>query len=293
MTSFTGLHSKQVSPYRSARLARGFRQAIGSYPATEQASVIRRTKHAPVLSTGIADFQVAEMKMISDSAVPGMLVASPQESWSASEVGYGFASASYLLMKRLMDLSIAMLAIVLLSPLMLVVAAAIKLTDFGPVFFKQVRVGQDGREFLCWKFRSMVMNAEALMQELAEKNQHSDPRTFKMANDPRITAIGRILRRFSIDELPQIFNVLMGDMSIVGPRPPLPREVELYSAEDWRRLEVKPGLTCLWQISGRSRLPFPEQVRLDVQYIERRSLLLDCLIIARTVPAVLGGDGAV
>ncbi len=139
----------------------------------------------------------------------------------------------------------------------------------------------------------MVRNAEQLKKDLAEQNDHNDPRTFKMKGDPRITPPGRFIRRFSIDELPQIYNVLIGDMSIVGPRPSLPAEVDLYSDEDMKRLAVKPGLTCIWQVSGRSNLPFPEQVKLDVQYIEQQSLLLDLKLIAKTLPAVVSGDGAV
>ncbi len=200
---------------------------------------------------------------------------------------------AYSACKRLLDISISLTAILLLSPLLLLSAIMIKLHDGGPVFFSQVRVGKGGRTFRCYKFRSMMMNAESLKESLLGKNQHSDPRTFKMADDPRITRPGRFLRRFSIDELPQVFNVLTGDMSIVGPRPPVPGEVARYTDSDYRRLAVKPGLTCIWQVSGRSRLPFPEQVKLDVEYIQRRSLVLDMSIILRTVPAVLSGDGAV
>jgi lipopolysaccharide/colanic/teichoic acid biosynthesis glycosyltransferase len=198
----------------------------------------------------------------------------------------------YPVVKRGLDIVISLVALVVLSPLFLVVALAVKLHDRGPVFFSQSRVGGRGRTFKCWKFRSMVADAEALRQELAAKSDHDDPRTFKMANDPRITPVGRMLRRFSIDEFPQIFNVLIGDMSIVGPRPPLPDEVALYTDTDYQRLAVKPGLTCIWQVSGRSRLPFPEQVRMDVDYIRRKGILLDLTIILRTVPAVISGDGA-
>ncbi len=201
-------------------------------------------------------------------------------------------SALYGVSKRTLDVILSGLAIIVLSPIFLLAALAVKLWDGGPVLFSQDRVGEGGRTFRCLKFRSMVLNAQELQESLMAKSEHSDPRTFKMSNDPRITAPGKILRRFSIDELPQIFNVLMGQMSIVGPRPPLPREVSLYTESDLRRLAVKPGLTCIWQVSGRSRLPFPEQVKMDVEYIQRRSLALDLIIIAKTIPAVLGGDGA-
>lgn len=198
----------------------------------------------------------------------------------------------YVFCKRVLDVGISLTALILLSPVFLFAAILVKWHDRGPVFFSQERVGRNGRTFRCFKFRSMKVNAQALQKSLMEQSKHADPRTFKMANDPRITPPGRLLRRYSIDELPQIVNVLLGDMSIVGPRPPLPSETKLYTPSDYRRLEVKPGLTCLWQVSGRSRLPFPEQVKLDVEYIERRSLLLDLVIILRTVPAVLTGDGA-
>ena len=202
-------------------------------------------------------------------------------------------TAFYQGSKRAIDVALSLLAIVLLSPILCFAALMIKLYDRGPVFFSQDRVGKDGRTFHCYKFRSMILNAEALQKSLMANSEHADPRTFKIADDPRITPPGRILRRFSIDELPQILNVFLGEMSIVGPRPPLPHEVKLYSDSDWQRLSVKPGLTCIWQVSGRSRLPFPEQVKLDVDYIRRQSLALDLSIIVRTIPAVLTGDGAV
>lgn len=198
----------------------------------------------------------------------------------------------YSVTKRLIDVTLSLLALIILLPVFLLTAVAIKVYDRGPVLFSQERVGRAGRTFRCFKFRSMVLNAQELQSSLAAQSVHADPRTFKMANDPRITPVGKFLRRFSIDELPQILNVLLGAMSVVGPRPPLPHEVALYSAADFRRLTVKPGLTCLWQVSGRSRLPFPRQVELDVDYIRRRSLVLDVAIILKTIPAVLGGDGA-
>lgn len=212
-------------------------------------------------------------------------------------IGFGKASVVrtvvYLSCKRIIDVLLSLVAIVLLSPVILVAAVLIKLYDRGPVFFSQERVGKGGRTFRCFKFRSMIRNAQSLQHSLTAESQHADPRTFKIANDPRITPPGRILRRFSIDELPQILNVFLGQMSIVGPRPPLPHEVALYSDSDFQRLAVKPGLTCTWQVSGRSRLPFPEQVKLDLDYIQRRTLFLDLALIVRTIPAVLSGDGAV
>jgi lipopolysaccharide/colanic/teichoic acid biosynthesis glycosyltransferase len=209
-----------------------------------------------------------------------------------AEVRSAYEDASYVVCKRAIDVLISLSAILILSPLILLAALAVKLYDGGPVLFSQVRVGKKGREFRCFKFRSMIVNAEAVRSTLIDQNEHSDQRTFKIMNDPRVTAPGRILRRFSIDELPQLLNVLRGDMSIVGPRPPLPSEVALYSAYDFQRLAVKPGLTCIWQVSGRSRLAFPNQVKMDLEYIRSRSLRTDIAIILKTVPAVLSGDGA-
>jgi lipopolysaccharide/colanic/teichoic acid biosynthesis glycosyltransferase len=195
--------------------------------------------------------------------------------------------------KRFIDFAAALAGMVVLAPLFLAVALAIKLTDRGPVLFWQTRVGQYGREFPFPKFRSMVTNAEALKDTLLAQNQHGgEGVTFKMKRDPRITWIGRIIRKLSIDELPQLWNVLIGDMSLVGPRPPVPREVALYTLLDRRRLDVIPGLTCIWQVSGRSDIPFDKQVELDVQYIQSQSLWLDIKLLFLTVPAVLLGKGA-
>ncbi len=200
--------------------------------------------------------------------------------------------ALYVVCKRAIDIFVSLAAVLILSPIILLAILAIKLYDGGPVLFSQARVGKKGREFRCFKFRSMIVNAEAVRSTLIDQNEHADQRTFKIMNDPRVTLPGRILRRFSIDELPQLINILRGDMSIVGPRPPLPSEVALYSAYDFQRLAVKPGLTCIWQVSGRSRLAFPNQVKMDLEYIRNRSLKTDLAIILKTVPAVLSGDGA-
>ncbi len=199
---------------------------------------------------------------------------------------------SYHAAKRALDILGASVALILSSPLLAVLALLIKLTDFGPALFQQSRVGLHGKIFRCYKLRSMVLDAELLKESLAGNNRHDDHRTFKIINDPRITWIGRFLRRTSLDELPQLWNVLMGDMSIVGPRPPVPDEVARYSAVDFRRLEVKPGLTCIWQVSGRSEVPFAQQVQLDIAYIERRSFWFDLKLILWTIPAVLSGRGA-
>ncbi len=195
--------------------------------------------------------------------------------------------------KRLVDVVVSAAALLVLSPLFLGVAALIKLTDGGPVLYNNTRVGKWGQEFTFPKFRSMVLNAAQLKDELLEQNVHGQAGvTFKMKKDPRITWIGRIIRKFSIDELPQLWCVLTGAMTLVGPRPPVPREVAEYTLTDRRRLDVTPGLTCIWQVSGRSDIPFPEQVKLDVEYIESQSFWLDLKLLFKTIPAVLSGKGA-
>jgi lipopolysaccharide/colanic/teichoic acid biosynthesis glycosyltransferase len=195
-------------------------------------------------------------------------------------------------LKRALDVVVAAGALLALSPLFTVVAAAIKLTDGGPVLFWQTRVGRWGRELRFPKFRSMCLDAEQKKDALLAASHHGDSVTFKMKRDPRVTPVGRIIRKLSIDEMPQLWLVLKGDMSLVGPRPPVPREVEKYTLADRRRLDVKPGLTCIWQVSGRGDIPFEKQVRLDVDYIESRSLWLDLKLLLQTVPAVVLGRGA-
>jgi lipopolysaccharide/colanic/teichoic acid biosynthesis glycosyltransferase len=194
--------------------------------------------------------------------------------------------------KRGFDVIASLMFIAVFSPLYLLIALLVTLEDGGPVFFTQKRVGQFGREFKFYKYRSMCVDAEARLKTLLATNQHKEGVTFKMKNDPRLTRIGRWLRRFSLDELPQFFNVLIGDMSVVGPRPPVPREVALYSLADRRRLAIKPGITCLWQIGGRAEIDFSGQVKLDVKYIEEQSVWGDIVIVVKTVPAVLSGRGA-
>lgn len=208
--------------------------------------------------------------------------------------GLGDARSTYLFLKRGFDLIASGMALVFLAPLFAVAALLIKLEDGGPVFFGQTRVGKDGRTFRFWKFRSMCVDAEAKREQLraALAECGEDSVRFKMVGDPRITRVGNFLRRFSLDELPQFFNVLKGDMSLVGPRPPLPEEVAEYGQREMRRLEVEQGLTCIWQVSGRSLIPFEGQVELDIEYIETRSFWLDLKLLLKTVPAVLAGRGA-
>lgn len=197
-----------------------------------------------------------------------------------------------LFFKRFMDIVISLVALLLLSPLFAFVAICIKLTDGGPVFYVQTRIGKQGKAFPFPKFRSMVMNADKMKDGLLGQADRKGDVTFKMKHDPRVTRIGRFIRRFSIDELPQVWCVLKGDMSIVGPRPPVPREVALYTQEDRRRLEVTPGLTGIWQVSGRAEIGFKQQVELDVLYIESHGFWLDLKLILKTIPAVLTGKGA-
>jgi exopolysaccharide biosynthesis polyprenyl glycosylphosphotransferase len=193
--------------------------------------------------------------------------------------------------KRTIDVFVVALGLALLWPFLGLIALAIKLDSKGPVIFKQVRVGRDGAEFLLYKFRTMQEGAEEKRQHLSHRNEALGP-IFKIREDPRCTKVGRFLRRSSLDELPQIYNVLRGEMSIIGPRPPLPTEVARYKPWQRRRLEVSPGITGLWQVSGRSDLTFDEMVLLDLFYIENWSLLLDLKIALRTVPTILLGTGA-
>ncbi len=193
--------------------------------------------------------------------------------------------------KRLVDIVLSSVALLLLSPMLILVGIAVKLDSPGPVFFRQERVGLHGTRFGMLKFRSMVCNAEALRAQLLDRNEQTGP-VFKVARDPRITRVGRFIRKFSIDELPQLVNVVRGDMTIVGPRPPLASEVSKYKEWQRRRLSVRPGLTCFWQVQGRNNIGFEEWMRLDLLYIDHWSLLLDMRLILATVPVVLGGRGA-
>ena len=195
-------------------------------------------------------------------------------------------------MKRAIDIFGSLACMILLSPVFLAIAIAVKLSSPGPVIFRQVRVGRYGRHFRFYKFRSMRTDAESLKSKLMAKNESKDGVIFKMKDDPRITKVGRFLRRTSLDELPQLWNVFIGDMSLVGPRPPVPKEVQEYTLEDRKRLDVIPGITCLWQIGGRSDIPFKEQVRLDKDYILAQGFWKDLAILLKTVPAIIGGKGA-
>jgi exopolysaccharide biosynthesis WecB/TagA/CpsF family protein len=200
--------------------------------------------------------------------------------------------ASGALLKRITDAVAGILLFILLSPLFLLVILLIRLDSPGPAFYSQMRVGYRGKQFKLWKFRSMYLDAESRLEELQSQNEVQGGVIFKMKKDPRITRVGSFIRKASIDELPQLWNVIRGDMSLVGPRPALESEVALYTIEERVRLMAKPGLTCIWQVSGRSDIPFSKQVLLDEDYLYRQSLITDIKLLLQTIPAVLRGKGA-
>lgn len=204
---------------------------------------------------------------------------------------YRRKSAVYKLIKRLMDIVLSALALVVLSPVFLITAIAIWREDHGPVFFVQPRAGKDMKPFMMYKFRSMYVDADAKLKEMMKDNEQTG-HAFKIKNDPRITKTGKVIRRFSIDELPQLINIIKGDMSIVGPRPILTFQMEACSGYEQQRLIVRPGLTCYWQIGGRANIKWEEWVELDLDYIEDMSLWTDLKMIVKTIPAVIGSDGA-
>ena len=198
----------------------------------------------------------------------------------------------YLICKRAIDIIGSLVGLIFLSPLLLIVAIAIKIEDpKGKVFFSQNRCGKDNKEFPMYKFRSMVSNAEELLEELKSQNEMDGP-VFKIKEDPRITKVGKFIRKTSIDELPQLFNILKGDMSIVGPRPAIPHEVAEYNSYQRQRLLVKPGLTCIWQVSGRNTIGFDEWIEMDLEYIEKRNLWMDIKLIFKTVGVLFGDENA-
>ena len=197
----------------------------------------------------------------------------------------------YEVIKRLIDVVCSFLGVLVLSPLFIIIAIIIKTTSKGPVFFSQKRVGKNGKEFYMYKFRSMVVNAEELKEKLAAQNEMSGP-MFKMKDDPRVTRVGKFIRKTSIDELPQLWNVLKGDMSLVGPRPSLPKEVAQFEEWMYRRLEVKPGLTCYWQVSGRNNIDFEDWMKLDIKYVDERSTWIDIKLIFKTVGVLFGDKNA-
>ena len=197
----------------------------------------------------------------------------------------------YEICKRTIDIIGAGLGLILLSPIIAVVACAVKFTSKGPVFFSQKRVGKNGELFEMYKFRSMVVNAEELKENLEEQNEMSGP-MFKIKDDPRITKVGKFIRKTSIDELPQLWNILKGDMSLVGPRPSLPKEVEQFDNWMFKRLSVRPGLTCYWQVSGRNNIDFEDWMKLDIKYVEERNFWIDIKLIFKTVFVLFGDKNA-
>jgi exopolysaccharide biosynthesis polyprenyl glycosylphosphotransferase len=201
-------------------------------------------------------------------------------------------SNNTLIPKRLFDISLSTIVLIVLSPIFLMVAFLILIDSKGPVFFSQTRIGKQSKPFKMWKFRSMHIDAEACKFALAKQHDMEGIVRFKMKTDPRITRVGRWIRRFSLDELPQLWNVLIGDMSLVGPRPPLPDEVAQYTPYQYQRLAVMPGITCIWQVSGRSEIPFEKQVKMDLEYIANQSFWFDIALLLKTVPAVLTAKGA-
>lgn len=224
---------------------------------------------------------------IAAHALPLMTHGPVAQDWAVASLSQQMSLA----VKHASDRALAAIALLVAAPFFLLVMLAIKLEDGGPVFFRQTRIGDRGKPFIMWKFRSMVVDAEARLATIRAQSDR-DGTCFKMKHDPRVTRVGAILRRLSLDELPQLLNILSGQMSLVGPRPALPREVLTYTPAALQRLGGKPGLTCTWQVTGRANIPFEQQVELDVAYLRSRSLLTDLLLIARTIPAVLTARGA-
>lgn len=210
---------------------------------------------------------------------------------SCMDIKFNLNKPLYFFFKRAMDIICSGMAIIVLSPVLLIIALAVKIESKGPIVFCQQRIGKDGKAFNMYKFRSMCVNAEKILKNLECENEADGP-VFKMKHDPRITKVGAFIRKYSLDELMQLFNILKGDMTIVGPRPALPNEVEEYDDFARNRLKVTPGLTCYWQVMGRSDISFEEWMRLDVKYIKEMNLWLDIKLILLTIPAVLRGDGA-
>ncbi len=219
-----------------------------------------------------------------DAGIDSMALVDGSLFYTRKSLGFRFA-------KRCFDIVASCLSLVILSPVFLVTAVAIKLDDGGPVFFSQLRAGKDGKDFRLYKFRSMRINAEQLFAQMQVQNEQTG-NAFKIRSDPRITRVGRFIRKYSIDELPQLINIIKGEMSIVGPRPILSGQMATCSDYDKQRLAVRPGLTCIWQISGRADIKWEQWVELDLQYIREMSLFNDLKIIFKTVPVVLRGDGA-
>jgi exopolysaccharide biosynthesis polyprenyl glycosylphosphotransferase len=268
----------------AVRLAQADTVAVLACPEFD-AEALRRL--AWQLETDDIDLIVAPALM--DVAGPRTTIR-PVDGLPLLHVEHPVLSGGRRVVKEIFDRGLAGLGLLVLAPLMLAIALAVRFTSRGPVLFRQERVGKSGTPFRMYKFRSMSIDAEQRRAELGD--EHGDPVLFKIRDDPRMTPLGRRLRRYSLDELPQLINVMRGQMSLVGPRPPLPAEVEKYMDDARRRLVVKPGLTGLWQVSGRSNLSWEESVRLDLRYVENWSMAMDLQILWRTISAVLRGAGA-
>ena len=224
------------------------------------------------------------------TSITGILVENEDEYKNEDEYEYE-KTIGYYFFKRAGDILFSLIGIIVLSPVMFIVAAAIKLDSKGPAIFSQVRIGLNGKPFKMYKFRSMVSGAEELLDKLKDKNEMTGP-MFKMKEDPRVTRVGRFIRKTSLDELPQLFNVIKGEMSLVGPRPNLPREVLKFTKRQRMKLFVKPGLTCYWQVMGRSNIDFDDWMKLDLKYIKDRNTMLDLRLIFKTFKVFFGDDGA-
>ena len=276
-------------------VATDFEQVLRSMPVAEVYFASTHAAHAPEIQAAVkvcerfgvpfampvVSFRLDRARPLASHGVGDGYI--HYQSVQSQPIGMAF--------KRLFDIVASGVALWVLAPMLLVVAALLKLTSRGPLLFRQTRTGLHGRPFQMLKFRTMVVNAEALKDALAKQNEVDGP-VFKMKKDPRITPIGRILRKFSIDELPQLINVLRGDMTVVGPRPPLPAEVAKYEPWQRRRLSVRPGLTCIWQVSGRNEISFEQWMYMDLQYIDTWSFSKDLGLILKTFPVVLTGRGA-
>ena len=265
--------------------AHGVERVIIALPATEHrsiAEIIEQCKQQRVGFYVVPDLFEIQLNTVDLDSIGGIPIIGLKD---GGIVGWNF------ILKRLIDAAVSAVVLLLGSPVFLLIALAIKLESSGPIFYAAERVGQDGKPFRMFKFRSMREDAEQLRAALADRNQADGP-LFKIENDPRRTRVGAWLRRLSLDELPQFWNILRGDMSLVGPRAPLSEEVDQYEEWQMKRLIVKPGLTGLWQVNGRSNVPFEEMVMMDIYYIDNWSLGLDINLIIRTIPAVIGRDGA-
>jgi exopolysaccharide biosynthesis polyprenyl glycosylphosphotransferase len=266
------------------------RTSSGSAPLAASNGHAAPNGHGAGMANGAAFASAPLGGWVSGNGAPGARTSASASALTQLEMR--IAESLYLRAgKRILDVAGALLALIITSPVLLLAALAIRLESRGPILYRSTRVGRNGRPFTFLKLRSMVHGADRHRHHLKHLNEADGP-VFKITNDPRVTRVGRLLRVSSIDEIPQFLNVLRGEMSLVGPRPPIPEEVAQYEPWQLRRLDVRPGITCLWQISGRSRIGFQEWMRLDLEYIRNQSFALDMKILLRTIPAVLSREGA-